>query len=758
MTARPTRWLPLILLGSLWLAFFGEYLFTGRIYVAETARALGPNATTDIDLGQSYQAERSLHYFPEWVVAHRAALSEVGTTREMDLLSPEAQLNPMRRLVTAMMAPWVSPEGTYMTAMMLRSWIGLVFVFGIFRHFGIQPLWAAAATAAFWFTPPMLNWHLRPFTPLYLYPAAIYLVIKSMAAIGTRRATLLLSLSGVLALIVTTGSLYAALGFLVVLSTFAILVAHSVAGIRFGNSLLRGLLLGCGVVILSAALSMDAIWAYVVADTISSAPPRLSLHIPISFFYLPHLETFQNALDLFTTSSLHPVSPALKKLVGTFDTLRMTLYLGTKSIGQIDGVYQSILWYLLLPLIWLDRKTREQSRPFWMTFLICLALGNLGAVASRFLGLNSAFWRVVYYVIPIATHTVLTATIGFSVIAFGRLLPTLREQVSWSLLASIKSALPSRAVLSWMAAAPAAMAAAFYFFWPIASDQIAALTSDAISRAYAGTLPGSLTGLIRGGYPLSHYLGRVDAIVTAIGGLGFFVAAVLVPAGVLTFLVIRRPVPQNDISGRVGKYVLLACLAMGLLVTTSIAVGRNIRLSAPSLADELSKGLTVAGVDATVSAASVSELSRNLMANYAPLPTATLLLLASSMAIGLAFTLLIAYPRMRPWIPAVIALLCLQDISVLHHWEDHARDPLGLSTRNPMAALSKCDADLSLAGLAQRRFTGDTCGSQVSPGITDATSLGFAASIGRRTRTTGEYLDRPMGFEPWRVAGDNHHA
>ena len=679
MNRRLLKVVPWFILLTPWLLFYADYLIYGEIYVASTAKALIPGLEAD-PIVHSYQRDRSLVLHPEWHAAHT-----LQTTGNLGAWNPNQfggipsytsgmYSDPLRYAITALLGE-IGADDLLMVSMMLRSLISLLGLYAIFRHFGISPVWAAAATVVVWFNPIVLKLHLRSLSPLYLWFVAVLLCLKlwkqhRFPDVGTYG----LALSAVLGVTVYTYNLQITFLFFLVLGLLNLFFFAE--QYRFGSRravILLVVFLGAGLagtlIGLHRLIAFSDLLMISYRNVVPKPSSGLSAYIPFSVFHFPYVAGFQNALEIFTDVRLHPLDPELRRAIGDFNGHRMTVFLGIKSLGQIDGVYRSFLYYVLLGGLFIDPVTRRQSRPFWATFLSIFVVYNTIALLSPMIApllpeiIKAGNWS---YAVVVAERLCLLPCFGFGILAWSRLVRRLRvsqTQPSGFLPDPRRFLLPVGCII------------AIAVLWEVVSagvvESLRPPLYSLVKSLTEGTGPAVLKGAIRGHLPIEHYLSKVDRLLDGMASVVSFFAWVILPGVVSAVVAIRLPATGGREQQALTRWMRVCMVGVTCYAISYGVVGHHIGSQAPAVASQLEQGLVAHGLDAEVSETSAETFRAELTGYYNPLPASSLFVLLIAVAGVVALTLTIGRPAYgHRVILGICAVLALEGIGIITEMED----------------------------------------------------------------------------------------
>lgn len=693
MDRRTQNILAFLLLFIPWVLFYHDYLFFGNIYVAPTPHALTPGAEGAVDIRQSYQRDRSMVLYPEWTLLHfyqKTGASPYWNPYQfsgMPMVPQSSFMDPLRFFLVWLLGNLCASHTLYMLAMMLRSALALAFIFLIFRHFRIAPLRASAATLAVWFAAPILVLHHRTFDPLYFWFLILYLNLKLWSAPDLRRRMLWgLGIALVFAAEIYSWHLHFSMLFAVLLAVFNGTIA--IREYRRGlsrNAVLAAFGIFAGAGILAGLIGTFRIWTFleILGYSYRTVLPKssggMAPYIPFGVLYFPFTFKFQNTLELFTTVQFHPIHPELKRIIGEFDYMRIVFFPVFKTLGQIDAIYRSPVWYLVLLFTFLDRKTRRQAYPFWASYAIVFAGYNALALFSLvFRGLFPAVLQAFnwLYLVVTATHSCLAICFGFGLLGLWRTLHRCWMHARTS--AGPGPLFAAVSIRTWMCVAAAALLGygTIQIVWSAAYPQPPQFLYDLISRMANNTAPAFLSQLIKGAYPLEHYHAKLGHFWDALRPLLSYFFLVPVPVLILTariFLTYRKAECRGQITFRLSTVLSIATIFLAGYGATYVLIGLQIHRNAAYMAEKLEEGLRSADLDPELSRNTGAHFQAALQDLYDPLPGACFLLLGVTL-LGLILLWQTAHrPRRRS--PALIGLALLlgtEGVLLTLHQEDRA--------------------------------------------------------------------------------------
>ncbi len=690
--------LSILLLLIPWLIFYHDYLFFGKIYVASTPHALTPGAEGTADIRQSYQRDRSMVLYPEWTLVHfyqKTGASPYWNPYQfsgMPLIPQSSFMDPLRFALGALFGSFFFADTLYMLAMMLRSALALIFVFLIFRHFKISSVWSSAGAVAFWFNAPILILHHRTFDPLYLWVLIIWINLKLWSAPDLRRRLLWgLGLALALAAEILSWHLHFSMLIAVLLIVFnaAIVFQKYRRGISRTTALVTlGIFAGAGI--LAAIIGVFRIWTFMdlLGYSYRTVLPKDSggmvPYIPFGVLYFPYIFKFQNALTLFTSVQLHPIHPELKRVIGSFDHMQIVFFPIIKTFGQIEALYRSPVWYLTLPFVFLERKTRQQAFPFWASYLFIfvgynsvafLSLLFRNALPTMFQAFN---WS---YLVVTATHTCLAICFGFGLIGLWRTLRLcqIQSKTSQAGIGAIFASISRNKLISIFATTAGMMLVGYgmvYLVWKVAYPQPPQVLYSLVSAMYNRTAPGFLSELIRGAHPLEHYYTKLGYFWESLYTVLAYFFLVFVPVLILSIWAFRfnnKPKKLSQIRFRLFKVLCIATVLLAEYGMTYVLLGFQLHRNADYISEKLHSGLLSSELDPEISRHTSSYFQNALQELYDPLPGICFLLLGIT-TLGLILLWYVAYHphRRTPVLLSLTLLLGIEGTVVTLHQEDRA--------------------------------------------------------------------------------------
>jgi hypothetical protein len=433
------RWIPLLIIGVLWVFYYHCFLIHGEVYVGPTVSAMVPSTAESIQINQSYQRDKGLVLYPQWHYLRFLWKNGYDITWNPYFFSGtpfwplSGRYDPIQ-LLTGLFMSWLSSPMSYMVAMMCRSALALIFFYALYRHYEKNSWNATAGVIGAFLCAPILVTHLRTFDPIYLWALMLLAAVKLWDA-PSRKGRI--GWAAVLSLGMTaefyTSQIHMAICFGIQLVVFfALLAGREYIRYRSLAHVWERLIIVFSAMVLAALASCYS-WLPFLELSVHSyrtviAKPAGGLmpYFHFGVFYFPNLLWLNNALTLFNVPQrLQPIAPSPSGLAGVFEDTRIAFFLLIKSkqLGIIESVYRSPIWYLLLGVLFIEPKTRRQAFPFWATYLAILLGYNALAITSLFFSMPSSILTAVnwLYVVVVSAQSCLAVCFGFGAIAALRL-------------------------------------------------------------------------------------------------------------------------------------------------------------------------------------------------------------------------------------------------------------------------------------------------------------------------------------------------